>query len=68
MRKAILALVLIIPLCSGCATCAKILNFFLSDTNNDEFDRENARFEAWNEDSKGLEEKRSGTWNPSMPP
>lgn len=71
MLRAILALSLLLPTCSGCAACAKIFNFLFSGDDEswrEEHERQNAIFEGYEQDREYTEGKASNAWNPSTLP
>ena len=64
MFRAILALSLLLTLCSGCAATKKVLAFFLSgdDETMIERDQREAEAEAFEEERQFVGEHRSNIW------
>ena len=71
MRRVALVLLLLLPMCSGCAICAKVLSFFFPATDWEqerEIEHQNAVFQGYEDDRKWMEGKESNAWNPSTLP
>jgi len=60
------ACLLLLPTCSGCATCQKVLAFLFSG--DKEWERQEELAEGRAEEQKWLEENRSGAWRPPISP
>jgi len=63
MFRAILALSLLLPLCSGCAATMKVLSFLFSDSEtSSEREQREAEAKEFEEDRQFVEEHRSNIW------
>ncbi len=62
-----LLLLLLLPACSSCATCYKIINFFLSDASDPDWREQNTIFQGYADEQKEREEK-SKAWSVSALP
>jgi len=66
-RILLTACLLLLPTCSGCAVCGQIINFFLSDNHDEQWEQQNATFQAYEDERKEREEK-SKDWSASALP